>query len=174
MTGLETAGGLRISEGTLSRNIILRRGERELWSCLEENRKNRKKKTCFQKAGRATAKPFYIRASIGCWGMIKSCMRLTGREVKKEKKRQERRSVESGRASEVVGKNHRVFPSQRSCCSVTNSCPTLCDPMDCITPGCPIFHYLPEFAQTYVYWFVIQPSHCLLPPSPPELKPSQH
>ena len=30
------------------------------------------------------------------------------------------------------------------CCSVTKSCPTLCDPMDCSTPGFPILHYLPE------------------------------
>ena len=107
MTGLETAGGLKISEGTLSRNILLRR-ESEPWSCLEENRKNRKKKTCFQKAGRAIANPFYIRASIDCWGMMKSYMRLTGRKVKKNK-RQERRSVESGRASEVIERTIGCF-----------------------------------------------------------------
>ena len=35
-----------------------------------------------------------------------------------------------------------------SCCSVAQSCPTLCDPMDCSTPGFPVFHHLPEFAQT--------------------------
>ena len=38
------------------------------------------------------------------------------------------------------------------CCSVTKSCPTLCDPMDCSTPGFPALHYLPEFAQTHVHW----------------------
>ena len=32
------------------------------------------------------------------------------------------------------------------CCSVTKLCPTLCDPMDCSTPGFPVLHYLPEFA----------------------------
>ena len=35
-------------------------------------------------------------------------------------------------------------------CSVTKSCPTLCDPMDCSAPGFPVLHYLPEFAQIYV------------------------
>ena len=42
----------------------------------------------------------------------------------------------------------------------------LCSPTDCSTPGFPVFHYLPEFAQTHVYWFgdAIQPSHHLLSP----------
>ena len=47
--------------------------------------------------------------------------RLTGREAKKKRKnRRQERSVESGRASEVIGKDHRVSPSQRGC-SVTMS-----------------------------------------------------
>ena len=37
------------------------------------------------------------------------------------------------------------------CCSVAKLCPTLCDPMDCSTPGSSVLHYLPEFAQTYVH-----------------------
>ena len=58
--------------------------------------------------------------------------------------------------------------------SVIQSHPTLCDPMDCSTPGFPV-HYLPEFAQTHVYWVsdAIQPSHPLLSPSPPALNLSQ-
>ena len=54
------------------------------------------------------------------------------------------------------------------CCSVTQSCLTLCDPMDCSTPGFPVHHYFPEFAQTHVHWVsdVIWPSHSLLPSSP--------
>ena len=39
------------------------------------------------------------------------------------------------------------------CCrSVAKSCPTLCDPMNCSTPGFPVLHHLPEFAETYVLW----------------------
>ena len=51
------------------------------------------------------------------------------------------------------------------CCSVAKLCLTLCDPTDCSTPGFPVLHYLPEFAQTHVHWVsdVIQPSHPLLP-----------
>ena len=43
------------------------------------------------------------------------------------------------------------------------------------TPGFPVLHYLPEFAQTHVYWVndAIQPSHPLPPPSPPALNLSQ-
>ena len=60
------------------------------------------------------------------------------------------------------------------CCSVTRSCLTLCDPMDCSMPGFPVLHYLPEFAQTHVNWVngAVQPSHPLLPPSPPQSFPA--
>ena len=37
------------------------------------------------------------------------------------------------------------------CCSVAQSCPTLCNPMNCSTPGLPVLHCLPEFAQTHVH-----------------------
>ena len=54
------------------------------------------------------------------------------------------------------------------CCSVTKSCPTLCDTMDCSTWGFSVLHYLPEFDQTHVPLSqdAIQPSHPLSPPSP--------
>ena len=53
--------------------------------------------------------------------------------------------------------------------SVTQSCPTLCDPMDCSTPAFPVHHQLLELAQTHVHWVsdAIQPSHSLSSPSPP-------
>ena len=54
------------------------------------------------------------------------------------------------------------------CCSVAQLCLTLCDPMDCSTPGFPVLHHLPELAQTYVHWVgdALQPSHPLSAPSP--------
>ena len=60
--------------------------------------------------------------------------------------------------------------------SVAQSCPTLCDPMDCSTPGLPVHHQLLEFMQTHVdrVGDAIQPSHPLLSPSPPAVKLSQH
>ena len=59
-----------------------------------------------------------------------------------------------------------------SCSAVS----TLCDPMDCSTPGIPVLHQFPESAQTHVHWVTdaIQPSHPLLPPSPLALNFSQH
>ena len=53
------------------------------------------------------------------------------------------------------------------CCSVTKSCLTLCDPVDCSTPGFPVLHYLQDFAQTHVHWVgdAKQLSHPLSPPS---------
>ena len=60
--------------------------------------------------------------------------------------------------------------------SVTQLCLTLCDPMNCSTPGFPALHYLPEFAQTHVRWVndVIQSFHPLLLPSPPAFSFAQH
>ena len=60
--------------------------------------------------------------------------------------------------------------------SVTQSCPTLCNPMNRSTPGLPVHHQLPEFTQTHIHQAgdAIQPSHPLSPPSPPALNLSQH
>ena len=51
--------------------------------------------------------------------------------------------------------------------SVTQSCPTLCDPMNLSIPCLPVHHQLPEFTQTHIHWVgdAIQPSHPL--PFPP-------
>ena len=53
--------------------------------------------------------------------------------------------------------------------SVAQSCPTLCDPVDCSTPGFPVYHQLLEPTQTHVHYVgdAIQPSHPLSSPSPP-------
>ena len=60
--------------------------------------------------------------------------------------------------------------------SVTQSCLTLCKPMDCSTPGFPVHHQIPEHTQTHVHWVsdTIQPSHPLLSPPPPVFNLSQH
>ena len=58
----------------------------------------------------------------------------------------------------------------------TQSCPTLCDPMDCSMLGLPVYHQLPELTQTDILWVgdTIQPSHSLSSPSPPAFNLSQH
>ena len=58
-----------------------------------------------------------------------------------------------------------TLPHLYSCCSVTKSCPTLCNPMDCSAPGFPILHHLLEFAQTHVCRVgdAIQPSRFYCP-----------
>ena len=60
--------------------------------------------------------------------------------------------------------------------SVTQSCPTLCIPMDCSMPSLPVCNQLPEFTQTHVHLVgdAIQPSHPLLSPFLPALSLSQH
>ena len=60
--------------------------------------------------------------------------------------------------------------------SVTQSCPTLCNPMNRSMPGLPVHHQLPEFTETHVHRVsdAIQPSHPLSSPSPLAPSPSQH
>ena len=60
--------------------------------------------------------------------------------------------------------------------SVTQSCLTLCDPMNRSTPGLPVHHHLPEFTQTHVHRVsdATKPAHPLSSPSPPAPNPSQH
>ena len=77
-----------------------------------------------------------------------------------------------------VGKK-KMFPfSVRVCfrCSVTQSCSTLCDPMDCSMLGLSVPHCLSKFAEVHVHCIsdAIQPSHPLAPSSPSSLNLSQH
>ena len=75
---------------------------------------------------------------------------------------------------EYSGYKHHILSVQFS--SVTQSWPTVCDPMNRSTPGLPVHHQLPEFTQTHAHRVgdAIQPSHPLFPPSSPVLNPSQH
>ena len=78
----------------------------------------------------------------------------------------------------VIKRHHKktqMCESTYQFISVAQSCPTLCDPMDCSMPGFPVHHQLWELTQTHVYWVsdAIQPSHPLLSPSPPVFNLSQ-
>ena len=70
--------------------------------------------------------------------------------------------------------NQGNYPVQFS--SAAQSCLTLCDPVNCSTPGLPVHHQLPEFTHTHVHRVgdAIQPSHPLSSPSPPAFTLSQH
>ena len=84
----------------------------------------------------------------------------------------------------AITRARAFFAYLRLCCtyalvqfsSVTQLCPTICDPMNGITPGLPVHHQLLEFTQTHVHWVgdAIQPFHPLSSPSPPAPNPSQH
>ena len=66
-------------------------------------------------------------------------------------------------------KNSLCFKRWICCCSVAQSSLTLCDSMDCSTPGYSVLHHLPELGWTHLHWFsdAIQPSCPLSSPSPP-------
>ena len=82
----------------------------------------------------------------------------------------------------VTGRNkvlgfYTLFPiSSVQFSSVTQSCSTVCDPVNRSKPGLPVHHQLPEFTQTHIHRVsdAIQPSHPLSSPSPPAPNPSQH
>ena len=75
---------------------------------------------------------------------------------------------------EKIDNLYHFSPIQFS--SVTQLCPTLCDPMDCSTPGFPVHHQLLELTQTHIHQVgdAIQPSHPLSSPSPSAFNLSQH
>ena len=76
-----------------------------------------------------------------------------------------------------VGKEVYLYKThQDQFSSVTQSCPILCDPMDCSTPGFLGHYQLLELSQIHVYRVsdAIQPSQSLSPPSPPAFNFSQH
>ena len=58
-------------------------------------------------------------------------------------------------------KRNLELSREKHCCSVAQSCPTLCYPMNCSTPGFPVLHHLLEFAQLMSIELVI-PSNCLI------------
>ena len=80
--------------------------------------------------------------------------------------------------TEISPHPHQAAPANDNIqfSSVAQSCPTLCDPMNCSTPGLPVHHHLPEFTQTHVHRVhdAIQPSRPLSSPSPPAPNLSQH
>ena len=69
----------------------------------------------------------------------------------------------------------QILPFSQPVISVTQLCPSLCDPMDCSMPDLPVYFQLQEFIQTHVHWVsdAIPPSH-LLSFSPPTFNLSQH
>ena len=81
--------------------------------------------------------------------------------------------------TEITHFNHikgEIYLSSVQFSSVSQSCPTLCNPMNRSTPGLPVHHQLPEFTQTHVHQVsdAIQPSHPLSCPSLPAPNHSQH
>ena len=69
-----------------------------------------------------------------------------------------------------------IIPKDPQFSSIAQSCPTLCDLMDCSIPGFPVHHQLPELAQTHIHRVsdAIQPCHPLSLPYPLALNLSQH
>ena len=73
---------------------------------------------------------------------------------------------------------HNILPTllENQFSSVAQSCPTLCNPINCSTTGLPVHHQLPEFTQTHVHWVsdASQPTHPLSSPSLPAFNLAQH
>ena len=118
----------------------------------------------------------------GPWYLVREGREGGSEEIRTES-REEGREEMKGRKGKEEGISYPHSPHQFLNAassvqfgSVTQSCPTLCDPMNRSTPGLPVHHQLPEFTQAHIHRVVdaIQPSHPLLSPSPPAPNPSQH
>ena len=69
---------------------------------------------------------------------------------------------EDKKRSTSTGKETNLFSNSIQFSSVTQSCPTLGDPMDCSSPGLPVHHQLPEPTQTQVYCIMMPSNHLIL------------
>ena len=119
----------------------------------------------------------------GAWvrfwgGELRSCRRWSMVKIKTDLKKLKENNLMSSVCwgtqamccgSVVRGQLQGVSWPKESCCSVAQLFLILCNPMNCSMPDFPVLHHLPEFVQTLVHWVgdAIQPSHPLLPPSPP-------
>ena len=63
----------------------------------------------------------------------------------------EPKGIQRGFMPGTLRENDGIITGDEGCCSVAKLCPTVCDPMNCSTPGFSVLHYLPEFAQTHVH-----------------------
>ena len=130
--------------------------------------------------------------NIYCWSML-----VAGNLTERRHSRCTKRQVEGwyvwwhvwatgvttsldGVSSQIQWLEFGEFPHRCVCICASvlslKSCPTLCNPMDCSTPGFPVHHQLLELAQTHIHRVgdAIQPSHPLLSPSLPAFSLSQH
>ena len=84
--------------------------------------------------------------------------------------------MSSVKQNDSEAKQYSVWFPSAQFSSVAQSCPTLWDPMNRSTPGLPVHHQLPKFAQTHIHRVsnAIQSSHPLPSPSPPAPNSSQH
>ena len=119
----------------------------------------------------------------GPWYLVREGREGGSEEIRTES-REEGREEMKGRKGKEEGISYPHSPHQFLNAassvqfgSVTQSCPTLCNPMDCSTPYLLVHCQLPELTQTHVQTHVsdaIQPSHPLSSPSPPVFNLSQH
>ena len=113
----------------------------------------------------------YIFMNIAMWSIPKSDW-LYSLQPKMEKLY----TVSSNKTGSWLWLRSWTLSCQVQFSSVSQSCPTLCEPMNRSTPGLPVHHQLPEFTQAYAHWVsdAIQPSHPLSSPSLPALNLFQH
>ena len=118
--------------------------------------------------GESKVQCYKVQYCIGTWNV--RSMNQGKLEVVKEEMARMNRNILGNIELQRTGISSVQFSS------VAQSCPILCDPMNCSMPGLPVHHQLPEFTQTHVHRVsdAIQSSHPLSSPSSPAPNPSQH
>ena len=127
--------------------------------------------------------PWWLSGKESTWWFSRCAYDPWVRKIPLEKKMATYPSILAGRAhgqKSLEGYSpwgqKRVGYDLATCCSVAQSCTSLCHPMDCSTPDFPVLHHHLEFAQTHIHLVshAIQSSHPLSLPSPSAINHSQH
>ena len=123
-----------------------------------------------------TALDQYINTPVNCESQFTVCNMLRIKQYHYKSSGESQKTGQPITSWSALEKSLSPSGSSDQIRSVTQLCPTLCDPMNRSMPGLPVHHQLPEFTQTHVHRVgdAIQPSHPLSSPSPPAPNPSQH
>ena len=84
-------------------------------------------------------------------GQHESGQYLHYRDSRRIKEKGTEKLFEEIMAEKILPWGREIHIQEDSVSSVAQSCLTICDPMDCSTPGLPVHHQLPEFTQTHVH-----------------------
>ena len=139
------------------------------WICNRHLKWRQEPRACYTEWSKSEEEKQTLRINTYIWNLERWYWQTYTQGSSRDTDVENRLVDTAGERESRTNREHRHIYIQFS--SVAQSCLTLCDPMDCSTPGHPVHHQLPEFNQTHVHWVVMWSSYLilccplLLPPS---------